>query len=34
MELRETLGKEDCEDTYAEISFPYFITKISPMSKA
>jgi len=33
-ELREHLGKEDCEDVYAEISFPYFITKISPVSKA
>ncbi len=33
-ELRERLGKGDCEDVYAEISFPYFITKTSPMSKA
>ena len=33
IELRERLGKEDCEDVYAEMSFPYFITKTSPVSK-
>jgi len=33
IELRSYLGKQDVFDVYADISFPYFITKISPISK-
>jgi len=32
-DLRNHLGVEDVEDVYAEISFPYFITKRSPVSR-